>query len=115
MGRAKSLLSRNPHETVMEGRQQSRMAETAGQSVTDFGEALARAALATIGEARQTLGNRDLAVPEAVHALRKALKRWRALLRLLEGPLGRQADRMRTEARRRRRSRPPPSRPCADV
>jgi len=83
----------------MEGRQQSRMAETAGQSVTDFGEALARAALATIGEARQTLGNRDLAVPEAVHALRKALKRWRALLRLLEGPLGRQADRMRTEAR----------------
>ena len=31
--------------------------------------------------------------------MRKALKRWRALLRLLGRPLGEQADQMRSEAR----------------
>ena len=31
--------------------------------------------------------------------MRKALKRWRALLRLLARPLGEQADQMRSEAR----------------
>ena len=33
--------------------------------------------------------------------MRKALKRWRALLRLLGRPLGEQADQMRSEARER--------------
>ena len=36
---------------------------------------------------------------EAVHDVRKALKRWRALLRLLAHPLGEPADAMRAEAR----------------
>ena len=34
-----------------------------------------------------------------MHEVRKALKRWRALLRLLGRPLGEQADQMRSEAR----------------
>jgi len=34
-----------------------------------------------------------------VHEVRKALKRWRALMRLLARPLGEQADQMRSEAR----------------
>ena len=54
----------------------------------------------------------ELSDPEAVHEVRKALKRWRALLRLLGRPLGEQADQMRSEARElmrgdRRRARRP--------
>ena len=43
--------------------------------------------------------SRSFPRPEAVHEVRKALKRWRALLRLLARPLGEQADQMRSEAR----------------
>ncbi|MBS0249270.1 MAG: CHAD domain-containing protein [Proteobacteria bacterium] len=40
-----------------------------------------------------------LSEAEIVHDVRKAFKRWRALMRLLSKPIGEPADRMRTEAR----------------
>ena len=64
-----------------------------------FGNGLADAARAIIADARQALTDPKLSDPEAVHDLRKALKRWRALLRLLAGPVGEPADQMRMEAR----------------
>ena len=64
-----------------------------------FGDGLASAARLIIADARRALGDRELSEAEAVHELRKALKRWRALLRLLDRPLGEQADQMRAEAR----------------
>jgi CHAD domain-containing protein len=65
-----------------------------------FGSNLASFALAIIADARQALGNPQLSDPEAVHELRKALKRWRALMRLLaRGAVGEPAEQMRMEAR----------------
>jgi CHAD domain-containing protein len=63
------------------------------------GEALKGVARDILSEARAVLddGNRPDAV--AVHDLRKALKRWRALLRLLEPFLGDDARTLRAEAR----------------
>jgi CHAD domain-containing protein len=75
------------------------MAGVARQDGGSFGDGLAAAALSIIAEARKALTDPELADPEAVHDLRKALKRWRALLRLLERPLGEPADQMRSEAR----------------
>jgi CHAD domain-containing protein len=69
-----------------------------------FGDGLAAAARSIIADARRALGDPELADPEAVHEVRKALKRWRALLRLLARPLGEPADQMRTEARELMRS-----------
>ncbi len=71
----------------------------AGAKNSSFGDGLAAAARLIIADARQVLTDPELTDPEAVHALRKALKRWRALLRLLARPLGEQADLMRAEAR----------------
>ena len=64
-----------------------------------FGDGLAAAALSIIADGRRALTDPELSAPEAVHEVRKTLKRWRALLRLLARPLGEQADQMRTEAR----------------
>ena len=64
-----------------------------------FGDGLAAAARSIIADARRALADPDLSDAEAVHEVRKALKRWRALLRLLAHPLGEQADQMRAEAR----------------
>lgn len=64
-----------------------------------LGGGLARAAGAVLDDARTALTDPKLTEAEAVHDLRKALKRWRALMRLLSGPVGEPADRMRTEAR----------------
>jgi len=64
-----------------------------------FGDGLADAARAIIADARQALTDPELSDPEAVHDLRKALKRWRALLRLLALAVGEPADQMRMEAR----------------
>lgn len=66
---------------------------------SSFGEGLARAARAIIADARSSLTNAKLSDAEAVHEVRKALKRWRALMRLLHGPLGEPAEQMRIEAR----------------
>lgn len=75
------------------------MAGAATQESSSFGDGLAAAALSIIADARKAITDPELADPEAVHDLRKALKRWRALLRLLERPLGEPADQMRSEAR----------------
>lgn len=64
-----------------------------------FGDGLADAARSIIADARRALNDPELSDPEAVHDLRKALKRWRALLRLLARALGEPADQMRIEAR----------------
>ena len=64
-----------------------------------FGDGLAAAARSIIADGRRALNDPELSAPEAVHEVRKTLKRWRALLRLLARPLGEQADQMRTEAR----------------
>jgi len=64
-----------------------------------FGGALAVIARAIIDDARRALADPELKQAEAVHEVRKALKRWRALLRLLTRPLGEPADQMRSEAR----------------
>lgn len=64
-----------------------------------FGDGLAAAALSIIADARLALTTPELSDAEIVHDLRKALKRWRALMRLLARPLGEQADQIRIEAR----------------
>ena len=64
-----------------------------------FGDGLAAAARSIIDEARRALSDPELTDAEAVHDVRKALKRWRALMRLLARPLGEPAEQMRTEAR----------------
>ena len=63
------------------------------------GEALRAVARDILSEARAALDDRDKPDAIAVHDLRKALKRWRALLRLLEPFLGEDARRLRAEAR----------------
>ncbi len=70
-----------------------------GEADSTFGDGLAAAGRAIIADARRALADPELSDAEAVHDLRKALKRWRALLRLLGRPLGEPADQMRTEAR----------------
>jgi len=79
------------------------MRGAAGES-DSFGDALAAAARSIIADARRALADPELSDSEAVHDVRKALKRWRALLRLLARPLGEQADQMRAEARELMRS-----------
>ena len=75
------------------------MAGAEAQDKSSFGDGLAVAARAIIADARGSLANSELSDAEAVHEVRKALKRWRALMRLLSGPLGDQAEQMRIEAR----------------
>lgn len=74
------------------------MGAAAGRD-SSFGDGLAAAAHLIIADGRRALTDPELPDADAVHELRKALKRWRALLRLLARPLGEQADQMRTEAR----------------
>jgi CHAD domain-containing protein len=83
----------------MKQRQKVTMMGVAGGAEASFGDGLAAAARAIIADGRRALTDPELSDPEAVHEVRKALKRWRALLRLLGRPLGEQADQMRMEAR----------------
>jgi CHAD domain-containing protein len=96
MGRVKSVAF---HLHVTKQRQKTSMMGVAGGTDTSFGDGLAAAARLIIADGRRALTDPELSDPEAVHEVRKALKRWRALLRLLGRPLGEQADQMRTEAR----------------
>ena len=75
------------------------MRGVAGGGDSSFGDGLAAAARSVISDGRQALTDPELSDPETVHEMRKALKRWRALMRLLARPLGEQADQMRSEAR----------------
>jgi len=63
------------------------------------GEALRAVARETLSEARAVLDDMGRSDAVAVHDLRKTLKRWRALLRLLESFLGDDARRLRAQAR----------------
>ena len=63
------------------------------------GEALRAVARDILGEARAAIDDPDRSDAVAVHDYRKAMKRWRALLRLLEPFLGDDGDRLRIEAR----------------
>lgn len=83
----------------MNRQQKPAMVRAAGRGDSSFGGGLAAAARLIIADGRRALSDPELSDPEAVHEVRKALKRWRALLRLLARPLGEQADQMRTEAR----------------
>ncbi len=87
------------HEIVMQKRQKAKMRGVAGGGDSSFGDGLAAAARSVISDGRQALTDQELSDPETVHEMRKALKRWRALMRLLARPLGEQADQMRSEAR----------------
>jgi len=75
------------------------MPGAAGDSDSSFGESLAAAARSIIADARLALTDPKLSEPDAVHDVRKAFKRWRALLRLLAKPVGAPAGQMRAEAR----------------
>jgi CHAD domain-containing protein len=63
------------------------------------GAALKTVARDILSEARAVLDDAQRPGAVAVHDLRKAMKRWRALLRLLEPFLGDDARRLRAEAR----------------
>src|SRR5262245_2434775 len=71
------------HKNVMQQRQKSKVMGVAGARNNSFGDGLAAAARSIISDGRQALADPELSDPEAVHEVRKALKRWRALLRLL--------------------------------
>jgi CHAD domain-containing protein len=63
------------------------------------GKALVGAAHAVLAEARAAIDESRKSDAQAVHDFRKAMKRWRALLRLLEPQLGGEARRLRNAAR----------------
>ena len=96
MGRAENAAF---HEPVMKPRQKTAMMGVAAGGDSSFGDDLAAGARSIIADARRALADPELSDAETVHEVRKALKRWRALLRLLARPLGEQADQMRGEAR----------------
>src|ERR1035437_7415395 len=100
MGRAQNAAF---HEPVMKPRQKAAMTGAAGDG-DSFGDGLAAAARSIIADARRALADPDLSDAEAVHEVRKSLKRWRALLRLLAHPLGRQAGPRAAKARERMRA-----------
>ncbi len=75
------------------------MIGVAGEGNSSFGDGLAAAARSIIADGRQALTDPELSDAKAVHELRKTLKRWRALLRLLARPLSEQAEQLRSEAR----------------
>lgn len=61
-------------------------------------ETLRAVARDVLTEGRTALSDRNLSDAEAVHDFRKAMKRWRAFLRLLQPFLGDEGRRMRLEA-----------------
>jgi CHAD domain-containing protein len=63
------------------------------------GEALRAVARDILVEARGAISDPALSDAEAVHRFRREIKRWRALLRLLDPYLGDHGRRLRTEAR----------------
>lgn len=63
------------------------------------GEALRAVARDILAESRAAIDDPDRSDAVAVHDYRKAMKRWRALLRLLEPFLGDDGQRLRIEAR----------------
>src|SRR5258708_18993580 len=64
------------------------------------GEALRGVARDILAEARAAIEDSTKSDADAVHDFRRAMKRWRALLRLVEPFLGEEARRLRGQARR---------------
>ena len=64
------------------------------------GEALRGVARDILTEARAAIENPAKSDAEAVHDFRRAMKRWRALLRLIEPFIGEEAKRLLDEAGR---------------
>jgi CHAD domain-containing protein len=75
------------------------MAGAEGDDSAGFGGRLGAAGQAMLADARRALENPVITDAERVHELRKAFKRWRALLRLLAGPIGEPAEMLRLDAR----------------
>ena len=75
MGRAENA---GFHERVTKPRQKAAMEEGAVGGDSSFGDGLAAAARSIIADARTALADTELSDAEAVHEVRKALKRWRA-------------------------------------
>jgi CHAD domain-containing protein len=96
MGRAEKATF---HKPVAKPRQKAPMVEGAADGDSSFGDGLAAAARSIIADACAALADPQLTDAATVHEVRKALKRWRALMRLLAGPLGEPAEQMRIEAR----------------
>src|SRR5260370_42109952 len=63
------------------------------------GEALRGVARDILAEARTAIEDSTKSDADAVHDFRRAMKRWRALLRLVEPFLGEEARRLRDQAR----------------
>lgn len=63
------------------------------------GEPLRRIALGILADARSAIDDRERSDAMTVHEFRKSMKRWRALLRLLEPFLGSSGKRLRLQAR----------------
>src|SRR5260370_15291098 len=63
------------------------------------GEALRGVARDILAEARTAIEDSTKSDADAVHDFRRAMKRWRALLRLIEPFVGEEAPRLRDEAR----------------
>lgn len=63
------------------------------------GPVLRDAAAAILAEARTAIDDRAKPVADAVHAFRRAMKRWRSLLRLLGPFLGEEGRQLKAEAR----------------
>jgi len=101
MGRAED---RGFHLSVIEPGKIAPIMGAAAPEKGSFGDDLAAAARLIIADTRDALANTELTDAEAVHQVRRHLKRWRALMRLLEEPLGKRADKMRREARALMRS-----------
>jgi CHAD domain-containing protein len=87
------------HQAASRPRPAAASAGKGGAHAGEFGARLAEAAAAGISDARRALNKTGSRQPEAVHALRKAFKRWRALLRLLQASIGAPARDMRGKAR----------------
>jgi CHAD domain-containing protein len=87
------------HENVIKTRRKAAMRSGAQQVTGAPDNGLMEAAQAIIADAQFALATPDFTDAERVHALRRAFKRWRALLRLLRRPVGDSADAMRAEAR----------------
>ena len=68
-----------------------------------IGPAIRAAAGAILADARAAIGDPQRSTAEAVHTFRRAMKRWRALMRLLE-PLVEDAGRWRRDAREHARA-----------
>lgn len=83
----------------MKTQEKAAMVEGASHNTGSFGDGLAGAARSIIADARRAIADPELSEAEAVHEVRKAMKRWRALMRLLAHAIGEPADQMRAEAR----------------